>query len=397
MVDFRLALNGCGGGGSAPDPIVVPPPASALFTDVTATHVPATVANLACMDARAFDYDNDGHLDLLLAIEFGRMVLLRNDGTGRFADVSAAAGMLDNQQDHEAIAVADLDGDGDLDFVVASEDTAVHEVYINQGNTFVGRQLPVTSVANAVVAFDFDHDGDKDLIFGGRGLLIMVNDGRGNFATYSGSRIPAVAGVIQDLVVVDVDNDGDLDLAVGVEGQNRLFINDGSGQFQIRHDASAGRLRWTRVLAFADVNRDGYLDMFVGNVQQELAGAVSFNFLYLNDRAGRFVATSSSLGAGTYGAIFVDFDKDGSPDLVTANANILAPNTQGDFQLYRNSGGSFASITDQAFGRPVAVHGFGVASGDFNKDGKADLYLCARSATGSGPRVGGQDRLMLQN
>lgn len=400
MAGAMLALSACGGGGSSSPPPTPPPPppASALFNDVTQSNLPVSVISQSCMDAIPFDYDRDNDQDVLLAIEFGRMVLLQNDGNGRFSDISAEAGMLNNTQDHEDADVGDFDQDGDLDIVVASEDTMVHEAYINQGNSFNGSQLSPTSVANAVVAFDFDQDGDLDLVFGGQNLLILTNNGEGTFSLYTGDRIPSIANTIQDIAINDIDGDGDMDVMLGIEGQNRLLLNDGTGRYS---DVTAAYLPMvedeSRVIAFADIDNDGDADMFVGNVNQQINPLVQNNFIYLNDGAGRFAGgQSTGLGFGTYGGRFVDFDGDGDPDLITANANLLVPDNMDGFKLYRNTAGSFVEITSEAFGSPVAAHGFSVATADFNRDGKMDLYFCSRGAVQSGVKVGNQDRLMFQ-
>ena len=386
--------GGGGGGGSVPPP-TPPPPASSLFNDVTATHVEGAVVTRACMDAQAIDFDKDSDLDLVLAIEFGQNLLLLNDGSGRFTIAPNGGGLLNNSEDHEDIAYADFDADNDIDLAVASEDTMVHEIYLNQGSSFSGFLLGATSVANAVVAFDMDNDGDQDLIFGGESLLVMENNGSGSFAVYTGARIPTFSGTIQDIVAIDVDKDNDLDLVFGVEGQNQLLLNDGRGVFtNVTQTHLAAIIDETRLLSFADVDLDGDVDMFVGNVRQELTSASSSNLIYLNNGEGRFLsASSASLGFGTYGGKFVDFDNDSDPDLLLANANILTPTDIVGYQLYRNVGGVFSDITTMAFGGAIREHGFGVATGDFNRDGKIDFYLCSR---GSGAQSGASDHLFFQ-
>lgn len=393
---FVIACGGGGGGGDASPPSQ-PPPSTALFNDVTATNVDSSVPAQPCMDVQAVDVDGDNDLDLVLAIEFGQNILLINDGLGRFSKAANGGGFLQNSEDHEDIALANFDEDNKIDIAFASEDTMNHEIYFNQGGRFSGYQLGATSVANTVLAIDFDHDGDQDLLFGGQGLLVLENNGQGQFSVYSGNRIPAISGVIQDLAASDVDNDSDLDIAIGIEGQNILLKNDGSGVFT---DVTSTHLAIvqdeTRVLAFADVDSDGDVDMFVGNVKQRFTSTTR-NFIYLNDGSGRFLtAMSHSIGFGTYGGKFVDFDADGDPDLVLANANVLAAGDMTGFQMYLNSSGVFSNITVTAFGRAIQEHGFGVASGDFNADGKTDLYLCSRGALLNGSNVGQRDHLMLQ-
>ena len=392
---LMTACGGSSGGSSQPAP---PPPQQSLFTDVTSTHVPAHVVPQPCMDVQAIDIDRDGDLDLALAMEFRSVVLLQNDGSGRFTDISGIAGVLDNANDHEDLAFADIDADDDLDFVVAAEDTMVHELYVNQGGVFVGRLLPETSVANAVAVFDFDHDNDNDIIFAGNGLLILENDGDGNFMSYSGDRVPAVTGIQQDVVIVDIDDDDDMDIAIAVEGQNRIFLNDGLGHYTDVTDSRLSAIQdESRVVLFSDVNNDGKKDLFVGNVLQEMSGVNPGNVIYLNDGAARFVAPSTSaVGFGTYGATFVDFDEDGDNDLLTASANLIEPSNTAGFRLFRNNGGSFGDITSEAFGGNLSEHGFSVAAGDFNRDGKVDFYLCSRGASQNGARVGFNDHLMLR-
>ncbi|MFZ5841768.1 MAG: FG-GAP repeat domain-containing protein [Pseudomonadota bacterium] len=135
-----FSISACGGGGGGGDNgNPPPPPVEAWFNDVTSTHVDQSVIGKSCMDVQAFDYDTDNDLDLILAIEFGQNVLLQNDGNGRFAAVSSVAGMLANREDHEDIALADFDGDTDLDIAVAAEDTTVHEIYLNSRS-----EIPIT-------------------------------------------------------------------------------------------------------------------------------------------------------------------------------------------------------------------------------------------------------------
>ena len=398
------ALVACGGGDSAttppPPPPPPPPPTPALFTDASATNLPGGLISSRCMDVQPVDYDSDGDQDLILAIEFGSMMLWRNDGNAVFSN--AAAGMLANAADHEDIALADLDGDLDLDFAVAAEDTALHEYYIDDGTTFLGTNLVDSSVANAVVAFDVDADGSNDIVFGGTSLLVLINDGSGAFSVDPPGRFPVIAGVVQDLVAVDVDNDGDLDLALGNEGQNQLFLNQGGGVYT---NGTATHLPAvndeTRLMAFADVDGDGDLDLYVGNVLQELASPALQDFLYANDGAGHVALSPSLVPPGafnTYGGHFVDFDADGDQDLVAAHANILDGDQLIGFKLYRNNGtGTLADATTAAFGGPVLEHGFGVAAADFDGDLDIDLYLCARGAASSSGFIGRNDHLMLQD
>jgi len=389
-----VACGGGSGGGGTP-----PPEPDSLFIDITATSLPATLLDLQCMDAVALDYDSDGDLDLALAIEFHRNGLMQNDGSGRFTDVSGTVGLLGNGNDHEGMTAADLDGDGDLDLVFSGEDDGTHELYLDQGSTFAGRILTQSIVANDVIAFDVDADGDRDLLFGGQGLLLLLNDGTANFTADLSGRMPGTNGIVQSLETIDLDRDGDLDLALGIEGQNQVLRNDGTGRF-----ADATNLHLpavndeTRVMTFADVDRDGDQDLFVGNVLQELVGGAGLNFLYLNDGTGLMSAAPAGrlpIGFGAYGAAFTDHDADGDPDLMLANADLIAGQHFEGFRLLSNDGaGTFTDISTEAFGATVAEHSMAGVAGDFDRDGKTDLFVCARGTFVGGVRVGSRDRLL---
>ncbi|MCY0995218.1 FG-GAP-like repeat-containing protein [Nannocystis sp. ILAH1] len=253
------------------------------------------------MEARAADLDGDGDLDLLLAKEWQPNALLLNDGTGHFTDASERIPQA--VHDHEGIAVADLDGDGDLDLVVASEDDAAKELYLNDGHAqFVDAsdRLPQLGKSNAVAAADIDGDGDLDLVFGCDGAeRIFVNDGAAVFSDESTVRIAPATDVTQDVALADLDGDHDLDLVLGNEDGNRLFFNDGAGNFT---DATDGRLpspekpEETRNADLGDLDGDGDLDLYFSNVGF-IPGRDPQDRLLLNDGAGAFTdATLERLG-----------------------------------------------------------------------------------------------------
>ena len=115
------------------------------FCDVTSTHLPFGVLNGLSMDAGQADLDADGDIDLIIANEFGPNILLLNDGSGHFDEVSRRR-IPQVDHDSEDIAIADFDGDGDPDIVVVSEDDLIDEFYINDGfGAFggAGNRLPV--------------------------------------------------------------------------------------------------------------------------------------------------------------------------------------------------------------------------------------------------------------
>ena len=357
-----------------------------LFVDVTETHAPATPGS--SMDAQAFDADGDGDLDLLIAKEFQRNVLLLNDGTGRMT-VAPAGTLPATAYDSEDVAVADLDRDGDLDAAVAGEDDQNSELYLNGGGTFsdASDRLPARGTAQSVAAADLDGDGDADLVFGNHGQNFVFINGGGRFSDQTHVRLPAAADRTQDVEVGDVDGDGDPDLVFGNVDANRLLLNDGHGFFAEapgRIPLRAG-IEETREADLGDVDGDGDLDLYFANVAF-VAGADPQDRLLLNDGRGFFSdVTADRIGretAHTPDADFVDVDRDGDLDLVVASFR--------DTRAWRVSLNDGAGFFKEATGSvlPAGLDGEGVdvEAADFNGDGRVDLYLCSYV---------GRDRLIL--
>ena len=165
--------------------------AQPLYTDVTATHLPAGLAG-RCMNAAAGDADADGDLDLALAMEFEPKILLLNDGSGRFADASERLPRA--VHDSEDVAFADFDGDRDLDLVLVSEDDSKDELYVNDGDgrfSDASDRLVPDDVSNALAVLDLNADGAPDILTGNIGTdRVLINDGRGRFRDETAERWP---------------------------------------------------------------------------------------------------------------------------------------------------------------------------------------------------------------
>ena len=294
------------------------------FTDVTRD---AGVADTLWTTSAAFvDYDRDGDLDLFVARyvdftiannklcndsagardycsprAFGPVPdrLFRNDGRGRFTDVSEAAGITKAYGAGLGVATGDYNGDGWLDLYVANDGTP-NQLWINhRDGTFVDEGLLSGSAVNlsgnpegsmGIASGDFDLDGDEDLFVTnivGETSALYVNDGHGTFEdarARSGlaSLTAAFTGFGTDWF--DYDNDGSPDLFIAngavniVESErgqpvpyrmkNQLFHNAGSGRFT---DASAlagpafANAEVSRGAAFGDVDNDGRVDVVVTN------------------------------------------------------------------------------------------------------------------------------------
>ncbi len=337
------------------------------------------------MDVRAADLDGDGDLDIVLANEFQANVILINDGNGNFTN--GTIGKLPQPiHDSEDVVVADFDQDGQLDLVFCSEDdvglggTNVHEFYLGNGGggfSAAAFQLP-DSEANAVLTADLSGDDLPDLLFGNDGpTSVLINASDGVF-TIENDRVAALNRTTQDLALADVDGDGDLDLFEGNENGNVLQINDGNGQFsdETSERLPAGLNIETRKVSFGDIDGDNDLDIFLSNVAF-IPGKNRQNRLLINDGTGHFTdGTADQLPVDndhTIDAIFEDLDLDGDLDLVVANV-FGSP-----IKAYLNNGqGVFENGTQAVFGQNYFRDALGVIAADLNGDGFRDLYICDR-------------------
>ncbi len=295
------------------------------FTEVTASQLPA---NTDRVRAAAFgDVDGDGDADLLLAC-LGPARLWRNDGTGTFTDVSAThlpPGLVDS----EAVVLVDVDGDGDRDVVTAG--AGHHRLLRNTNGVFVdvtATQTPATTLATtSVAAGDVDGDGDLDLAFSfawyGQQAL-WLNDGAGTFTDVTALRLPVSwAASARAVALADVDGDLDLDLVTGGTGQNRLYVNDGTGWFA---DDTLLRLPIdnddTSAAVAGDVDGDGDIDLVFGNVYWPLQQQLGRNRLCVNDGTGHFLDETllrlAPTPLGSRALALGDADDDGDLDLFGA-------------------------------------------------------------------------------
>jgi hypothetical protein len=304
------------------------------------------------------DVDNDGWLDLFAIGGDGRGLLLRNDGSGRFADVTAAARIAEVGGARKGLFV-DLDHDGDLDLLLVGG--ATPRVYRNNlDGTFVDVSDAmafggVGSVTDAAFG-DFDGDGRIDIVMakpdGNVGLYLNTGFQRFSHAT----SLRGSYGPDARLAVADYDNSGSLDIlvtsggAAGGGGEPSLWRNSGDGKFSrdTRSDAAFRQLARTGVTAtqFFDYDNDGWLDLL-------LAGRHALS-LFGNDGTGRFADRSSilppsvrsgSAGRSQPGTVIPsaardlqlpiaisDVDEDGDQDLFVGDS--------AGIHLLRNDGGS---------------------------------------------------------
>ncbi len=285
---------------------------------------------------------------------------------------------LQKDSEDVSAADFDGDGDIDL-IIVTEDDIRfgrhnVHQYFRAIGSGRYERvygQLPDT-VANAVAHADITGDGAPDVIISGDGQdRLLINDGHGAFRDETDTRLPREAELAQDVQFFDADGDRDLDLVLGLEGGHALWINDGQGRFtnESQRLPVAGNVE-ARKVAIADVDRDGDLDLYFAHVSWQ--GREPQDRLYLNDGRGNFTdGTEGRIPAETelsLDAAFADLDADGDVDLVRGD--------EGAVRVFENDGrGHFAEVTAQTLQGDFTGANITVEVADFDGDRRPDIFV----------------------
>ncbi|MCC9169014.1 FG-GAP-like repeat-containing protein [Pontibacter harenae] len=320
------------------------------------------------------DYNNDGHQDLFTA---GDNVLYSNQNS-----------LLNKSnitfRTNGAGAWADYDNDGDLDFFAIGQSygNSTSTLYENMGNgafseTYIAG---VTGTIGSCSWLDYDRDGYLDLFltfpYMREGILYR-NNGDKSFSVET--KLKEAGG---NVTSVDYDNDGDEDLFFTSSVKNVLYENRGGGNFVLNQKSiltttySGGNGS-----SWADFDNDGDLDVFLANGIYEPEA----NMLFINHGNGFFLPSSDPVfeqdEGQSHGSAWADYDNDGFLDLFVANV-------QGRNMLYHNNGnGTFTKITqgeivnetdEYAYNGPSS---FGCAWADYNNDGFLDLAVAKRSGT----------------
>jgi len=306
------------------------------------------------------DYDNDGHLDVLVLRgawwrEVGQHPnsLLHNNGDGTFTDVTFEAGLAEVHFPTQAGDWADYDNDGDLDLYLANESgqwiRSPSQLFRNNGDgTFadVATEAGVENVRYGKSAKWGDYDGDRfpDLYVSNLGAenRLYHNNGDGTFTD-----VARELGVIMPMGSFpswfwDVDNDGALDLFVAAYGGpglppdvsdvsasyfdqpfgadlDHIYMGDGRGGFREAHVEM--NIKWVTLpmgANFGDIDYDGFPDYYLATGYPYYEGMVP-NVMMYNDQGNAFYDVTFAAGLGHiqkgHGIAFADLDEDGDQDL----------------------------------------------------------------------------------
>ena len=384
------------------------------------------------------DYDNDGDLDLYLVNSAAPSMLYRNNGDGTFADVTATAGVSNQESYGHGIAGGDYDNNGYVDIYVTN--FGANRLYHNNGD---GTFTDVTDKSgtgdsrwsSSATFFDYNSDGDLDLYvvnylnykldvsypscfetpafgatekvrgychpkhFEGAPDRLYRNNGDGTFTDVTEAanvRDPGgmFLGKGLGVVAADFDADGNPDLYVANDDTpNYLFYNKGDGTFAeiailtgCAYSADGIAQAGMGVDA-GDYNGDGFLDIFVTNFSYET------NTLYRNNGDGTFtdVSYKAQLGEESYlslgfGTGFFDADNDGHLDIFVANGHIFPTVEQTtDVLSYKQPNQLFWNQGDATFAeirfdkRPAVSRG--TLFGDYDNDGDTDLLVTQLNGT----------------
>ena len=335
------------------------------------------------------DVDNDGHYDIYFVNQIGANHLYKNLGNGKFQDITTAAGVAIDDRVCVTASFADIDNDGDQDLYV----TAVRDgnlLFENDGNgkfTDISESsgLNYAGHSSAAVFFDFDRDGLLDVFLSNPGKYTM--NVRGDDGSYIGFE----------------------DAFFGHNKPERteqsiLYRNLGNKRFEdVSQKMGLVNNSWTGASTPIDLNQDGWLDLYVVNMQ-------GHDEYYENDGGRRFVKKSREIFPRTsWGAMGVksfDFDNDSRMDLFVTDmhtdmidealkmrrfwhaekmkmTDVLSPrylNTDGNHVLgnsfFHNRGnGKFVEVSDD-----INVENYwpwGLSVGDLNADGFEDIFITA--------------------
>jgi hypothetical protein len=372
------------------------------------------------------DVNGDGKPDLVVANECyssdcpgaGGVSVLLGNGDGTF---QGAVSYNSGGEYAYSVAVADVNGDGKPDLVVTNYNAVIGNYYDggvgvllgNGDGTFQPAAMYGSDgeYAFSVAVADVNGDGKPDLVVATEcynssncsngGVDVLLGNGDG---TFRGAPIHGSGGYeAYSVAVADVNGDGKPDLLVAnycasssncSNGEVGVLLGNGNGAFQPAVSYNSGG-EYAYSIAVADVNGDGKPDLLVANFYDAGnpdSGGVS---VLLGNGNGTFQAAVSNIsgGFGAYSIAVADVNGDGKPDLVVANECYNSSNCSngGVDVLLGNGDGTFQSAVSYSSSGEIA---YSVAIADVNGDGKPDIVVANQCYSSADCSNGGVDVLL---
>lgn len=324
------------------------------------------------------DLNGDGRLDLIVANRGNNNVtVLLGDGKGKFAQAKGAPFPAGNSPND--ICIGDFNGDGKLDLALANHEAKYLTILLGdgQGGFKPAPGSPVTVLSrphtHGVAAGDFNKDGNLDLVtdsWGENKVTVVFGDRRGSFSS-PGSQFAVGKRPYQRVRVADINADGNADIiTTNLEGDDAtVLLGDGRGSFNQAAGSPfpCGKTPFSH--AIGDLNGDGKPDLAIANwAGQPDKGKGEGATIMLGDGRGAFKATAGSpFPTGDGPSRIAIGDVDGDGIPDVVVSNYTSNNVT---VLYGSKGTFTRTATI-----PVGKHPEGIALGDLNGDGKADIVV----------------------
>ena len=395
------------------------------------------------------DIDGDGDLDLLVTTLGGPNSCFLNDGQGNFTDVTKTAGLIGNSG-ATTLALADIDGDNDLDLYITNyKKSTITDEYLPQDLQFdrivkkVGNDYEIVPEFREHYALSFLNNNILTRFETGEPDRLYLNDGSGNFSAVSftdgrflnekGKPISEPKDWGLTVRFQDIDEDGDPDIYVcnDFKSPDRIWMNDGSGNFQAIARLAIRNTSWSTMgVDFADGDRDGDLDFLLLDMlsrdhqrrQTQMVnrepiphpiGSIdnrpqySRNTLFMNRGDGTYaeIAQFSGIEASewSWSPLFLDVDLDGYEDVLITTGHyydaldgdtldrirltrylsldtwrrkiFTFPSLKVPNVAFRNRGDLTFEEVGEKWGFSSIDISHGMATGDFDNDGDLDVVI----------------------
>ena len=377
----------------APTPVLYRNDGSGRFEDVTAGS--GLDVSLYGMGLAVGDYDNDGRPDVFITAVGGNR-LFHNLGSGKFADVTALAGVAGAPGEWSASATwVDYDNDGDLDLFVCNYVRWSKEIDLEVGYKLTGVGRAYGPPMNFQGTFPFLYRNE------GNGRFADVSEASGVQIKNSATGVPAAKSL--GVAPVDLDHNGWIDLVVANDTvQNFVFTNQANGTFKevgalsgIAFD-SYGNTRGAMGIDSGQFHNDGRLGIIIGNFANEMTAlyvSQGNSTIFTDEAITAWIGPASRLLL-KFGVFFFDYDLDGRLDVLSANGHLEEEINQVQqsqryaqpAQLFWNSGqdnaNAFQTVPPEKCGSAIFKPIVGRGSAFADIDGDGDLDVVLTQVAG---------------